>query len=399
MTDIYTRAGEAFISPEDMEACPPGTVILASGRQYTRQNDGSWEWGDSRYNSRQFHPRSCQVVSYPEGTVVVARPQETLAQYKWRFRNYALTSATNHSVSYEASKAVLDRLGTQLPVGRGVQVSDQRAWQDLPPGSMAFTGSPEVGSLTVWEKDAGGRWRTKVGDRSMDGTITIYRVGYEDTDTPEWVAAVSTDEQADAEQINEFNARVWRDGWALKRSQGWCSTYESILREFGITRACTRLVGHNGLRVGERVDPATAATLPLGSILRWQSSAEPDTFGLYVRASNVRNAAGTVKIGGTEGCPERNYHSSMEVMYVTAEGHPEWQINEQGRDLEALVAVLNPGIQFSQGEENSPQYTLARDGLIEPNVSGGVPETGRWTVADFGSTANFTIHNYPGVTL
>lgn len=396
MTQTHTPIGSAPIDLDELDSFPPGTTCLNSGRRYTRLDDGRWQWNTNYYTTPQFRPETMIVETYPAGVEVVPRPPETLEQYKWRFRDYALVSARNHSVSYEASRDVLDSLGTNLPLGRGVKVGDEGTWQSLPEGSMVFSGSPENPNLFSVMVKEDRRWVTKIGPGTIDNRVTVYRIGDNNSvEPPEWLTSVSTDAQAEAEKIAQFKAEVWRLGWKLKKAQGWCSTYEHILQSFGITRNAIQ-VGVNGIRIGQRVAPEVAASLPLGSVLKWTSRDDDSVWGLYVRASSASNVAGTVKIAGTEGCGDRNYRSSMMVLSIPVEERT-WRLDGTTAEIAAIMDALPPGITFSNVDEGSPEYKKCRDGRYNGRRDDDL--NGRWSLIDFGNPPTITIHTYPGVTL
>lgn len=406
-TIMYVPVGDTIPDQDEMEAMPPGTVITTSSTEYTRRDDGYWyRASDNRaYRTNQFtRTRQVRVVSYPVGTRIEQRPPESLEHYKWRFRQYALACANQHGVSYHASRDVLDALGTgprDLPMGKGLLSTDTQTWQNLPEGSMVFAGKPEMpGSFTVFEK-SGSRWLAVLGSGSLpNGPVTIYRVGAENPAEPPWLVSTDLDAAAEADKIAAFKADVWRQGWQLKRTQSWCSTYEAVLREFGITRASMNHTSMNGIRVGDRVSPDQAAALPYGSVFKWQSSTDGNTFGLYVRARNADNIAGTLKVGGTEQCSERNYHSSMQVLSIAATDNTTWCIAGSTVEVRAYVDALKPGVRLATGDEEQANYGKALDGKIINRYQGDpIPETGRWAAADFGENPNFIIHAYEGVTL
>lgn len=400
MTEVYVQVGARVPDLGLMETMPIGTVIENGSRQYTRNEEGYWVLNGTRYLSTQFRPPTMTVVSYPEGTVIKEPPVETIERYKWRFRDYALNAANNHGVSYEASRETLNELGTDLPIGRGVRTQDQSQWRRLPEGSLVFTGQPHLpATFAVYEKISTNTWQPRLGDAPMVNLVTVYRVGRDGTDQPEWLTRVCTDAASEIEAINEFKAQVWRLGWRLKKVQGWCSTYEAVLREFGITQAASRVASSQGVRVGERVAPEVAATLPMGSVLRWVSSTDQANWGLYVRCA-ASNVAGTMKIGGHGNCSARNYHSSMEVISIATAQFPQWIWDYHTATAHVFFDALVPGVQFSNhgDPEGSPQYVKALDGRIETRVGDTIPDTGRWRIDDFGDTPSIIIHTYPEVS-
>lgn len=396
---VHVQVGEVVPDLVELDRLPIGTAIARQGRVYVREEDGMWMWREHRYTSNQFTPGAMTVDSLPAGVVLVPRPVETLEQYMWRFRDYALWSASNHSVNYEASRDVLDALGTTLPLGRGVTLRNHRERDALPVGSLVYVGQPSMpNTFSVLEMDAG-RWRRRLGTTPMQEIVTVYRIGMDPTPIPEWLAPVSTDATVEAERISKFKADVWRAGWRLKQSQGWCSTYEAVLRDFGISRSSVNQVVRNGLRPGARVSPDVARTLPFGSVFKWVSSTNPQEFGLYVRARNFPNAAGTAKVGGTTESA-RNYHSSMEILFIATDPETQWTVDGTTAEVHAVLNALNPGIGFATGAETRPTYIKALDGKFSTTDRHLVPpETGRWHITDFGSTPDFIIHTYPGVTL
>lgn len=398
---IYTRPGEQFTCLDDMEILPVGSVFETTNnnRQYTRQQNGNWLTpSNGEYRTNQFRPTQCRLISVPEGSVTQMRPTETVEGYMLRFRDYALSAARNHSVNYDASLETLNALGTNVELGKGVRITDPNSRNRLPEGSMVFSGNPEIpDSYAVFEK-RNSTWHRVLGSNGIPDSVTVYRVGNTVPTPPSWWREDATVEE-EQDKIADFKAEVWRLGWRLKRAQGWCSTYESILRDFGITRAALITRTHDGIRVGHKVSPDQAKALPTGTVFRWQSVSNPLEWGLYVRCQ-VDNAAGTMKIGGTTQS-DRNYHSSMEVLSLASDQDKTWPLT--GTIARDYYNALNPGVRFAgPGEDERPSYIKCHDQRIVnwyDNTTGPVPQTGRWTYADFGQTPEFTIHHYQGVTL
>lgn len=394
----------------DLENAPVGSIIISGDTRYDRVADGMWERVNNRqyrYSPHDFQPHQCRVESIPEGYTYAPRPEETVHQYMWRFRQHALRGAVQNGVSYDASERALRDMGAgaeHFPLGKGVRMLNPQDMRSLPTDTLVYLGSPAFyGGFMVWQK-RGNSWHRVLGEggRSPEegrGGCTILTLGNSDA-TPAWVTASPS--EGEAGRIAEFKATAWRRGWELKREQSWCGTYENVMRQFGLTRDAIRHAG--GLRIGDRVPPETAANLPPFTLLTWQSQDHPDRSAIYVRSDASTNMARTLLVRGFGDSGSRAYRSSMVIAALPA-GTEEF---EDGGHRDSRVVIhdvslmdkMPPGTEFKV-THNGNWYMTCQDGKITDLHTRGQapPASGRWTGQDFGGQANFYIYTIGGMTL
>src|SRR5262245_63656248 len=87
------------------------------------------------------------------------------------------------------------------------------------------------------------------------------------------------------------------------------------MRQVGLDADATRLARSGGLAVGDRCNPEQAATLAVGTVLRWVSSNHPERWQWFIRDDTVVNAGRTRLLFGTA-TAHRSYRTSMEVLAV-----------------------------------------------------------------------------------
>lgn len=248
--------------------------------------------------------------------------QESLSRYKWRFRNHALRAAVINGVNLSACVEVVDNLGTDLEVGPGVAVSNRHDMSAMPEGTVVRVGQvDDWRRLAVFRKRAG-RWvwvlGGNVGQRLTDEsgyTVTVVSFPDNDLQPPDWLA--EEPDESTRREIAEFMQQAWAAGNELKEEMDWCSTYDNVMREFGLTSAAIRrakaTAQHDGV-----VNPGQAHELPLGTVLRIAPLRGGSKVVWYMRTDNPHNRAGTTRIFGFDantGAEVRgNYYPRMEIV-------------------------------------------------------------------------------------
>lgn len=391
------------------EKVPVGTVMKSGAYDYQVTGDRMWERVSNRqyrYGVGDFTWANCAVVSFPAGMEYLETPRETLAQYKWRFRDHALAAAVANGVNYSASDRALQDMGAgadQFPLGAEVRIKNPQFLQNVPTGTVVYRGTPgDVNGFSVWVKNRGGSWNRLLGNpnhrspRDMVAPVTIHQ--YQGSHAaPEWATVEGTDE--DESLIAEFKATAWSRGYQLKREQSWCGTYENVMNQFGLTRESVRRNGHV---TGTRVSAEGAAALPEGTFLGWQSSNNPAERVLFVRTNTVSNVARTVKVDGTDGSSDRNYHSSMVVVSIPDAGRGWAECRAEMPVSSPWVHLLPIGTTFTNSENAQFQYTPEprnADGILGARQISDTPGYRRWDISAFGEGGMLFINNIGGVTL
>lgn len=389
-----------------VDLLPVGSVMRYSSTDYVLTADRLWEnmsRPDLRHNNSDFNLHRATLRSFPNGMGYIELRQETVGQYKWRFREHALASAVQHGVSYTESERALRDMGAgpdAFPFGAGMMIKNpQTASRDVPNGTIMYAGRPDVTrGYVVWERRAG-RWVRLLGEpvRSPGEARSTYTIASINGDTtpPEWLRSEGTEE--DEKAITEFKAVAWRRGWQLKREQSWCGTYESVMSAFGLSRDVLRSV--NGIPNGGRVSAEAASALPVGTLLGWVSENNPEDRVLMIRTNAVSNVARTMKIGGTPESSGRNYHSSMQVVSLPAvDERTGWEgYRTEIENNSPWRRFLPAGTTFTNAENGRFDYVIepnegARQGRDEPGYR-------RWGLNDFGVDGTLFISHIEGVTL
>ena len=409
MNVTYGHVGDRIERAEQMEELPPGSVIYEASspdNKFTKREDGRWQRGrdGSTFRPNQFAMGGRNVVeSIPDGWVSRPRPQENVQQHMWTFRDRALWSAHNHSVDYHASDMAIAEMGArreEFPLGRGVRITNPTDRDQLPNGTVVYSGDPARPERFGMFEKVNGRWKHLLGEQqAAPAELTIHTFAGS-TEQPDWLAREGTEE--DAEAIANFRAKAWQVGWRLKQSQGWCSTYEAVMRDMGLTAAAVRAATHRGVRVGDTVRPDMAHDLPNGAIFQWTSSNDTSEVAFFVRTMTSDNRAGTLRIGGSaSSTSNRNYRSSMRVLFLPTPDEPYgWQPD----DPAGVFALLNPGVYIGMDTLN-PNYIKAMDGKVEQvrraviDHQEETPPSGRWNLRDFGRAPNMYVVGFKGVEL
>lgn len=376
---------------------PVGTVIRDAHNTWTKESPDIWTNAESgaRWRDTDLAANGTnRIVSFPSGAQTYDLPQETVEQIKWNFRVGALAAATSHGVGRDTVERTLAEMGIGAKdmaptLGAGVRV-DNQSMNDLPDGSTVYSGSPNaLRHFSVQTKKAG-RWVTVLGERSrLDTLVTVQSVAGDLTE-PGWLTREGTEE--DVEAIQDFKARAWRVGYALKRSQGWCSTYESIVHGLGVTEADLHRTRVGGFAVGDRVQAPMVAALPVGTLLMWINSTRPDEWGLYVRDDTASNTPQTRRVAGVPDSNE-NYHRYMTVVAIPANGGTEigWSIPG---DPARIWAALPGGTVFTYGG-GGDEFVKTRDGLaVDRRSYRPLQNNGTYSEGQFGTNPNFTVRGF-----
>lgn len=386
MVDIVP-VGEGIHYTEQIAAMPVGTVIAVATRPsqtYTKIADGEWaQYGREHRTHRDgdFSPGGYNVVvSYPAGTDVTPAVHTAL-RYRWKFRQHVLQAQAAHSVSESRVVRALQQLQADedaFTLGPGLVVGCVHDLNRLPNGTVARYGDPvhyRMFGLFVMRR---GIWRPALGERTVPGLpVTIER--YQDSTTPpDWWTAVATD--GDTAEIAAFKALAWKVGWATKQDAGWCSTYESVMRSFGITESDSRVrpSATDGSRVGMTVGPHTAGLLPVGTVLCWRARMAPRTrVAWFIRTDLSSNQARTRRVftHRDDGVEMGHYADSMRVEYVPS---PDAEM-DLDVDLVTVWEDIPPGTVIHSG---GGWFVMARDhrvsALATPVHRGALPFHGTY---------------------
>jgi hypothetical protein len=191
----------------------------------------------------------------------------TLAEFKSRFAARVEEATAEFTPTHQrvARRVLADLDAVAGPVGR--RVADVEPAQ----GMVAMYGSPDQEGFTIWRYDEG--WKRWYGKGEQVTNCVV-------TSTP------GSDAPADeAAAIAEFKSQVWEQGQAVKQRFKWCSVFDTVLAEFGITdpnpppdfSSWTTLV-----KAQEGRDK-----LPVGAVI---GDAKGD-WGVFVKTSNEHNSA------------------------------------------------------------------------------------------------------------
>jgi hypothetical protein len=355
------QVGHMFRSADEYRAIPVGTVVRGT-YTYTKVDAETFVRSDNgrnvplrnmgrRGNIRLVSLGAPSSVTEPTENrtpgalipVEQAAPTETFEQYLVRFRDAVLGQATSSGVGLDPVLEACRALGVpeeSMYVGLEFRAGARIA-NSLPNGSVVRR---EGGTMFA---KFGGSWRRVVGQYHWDGMLTVVR----GPGLPSEAPAGLEDREAtveDVDRINEFKRRAWRLGAKVKIERSYCGDYERAMRAADIdgTRITT------GARV---VTAEEAASLPVGSVLRYQDPAYERRTRLYVRDDSAENPAKTRSIGGSL---TGDWHPTMRVEHL-----PDWR--------ELLLPVksfheMNDVPVGSQMRDSTVTWTKCRDGRWSP---------------------------------
>jgi hypothetical protein len=376
----HLSVGDGITDYAQMLALPIGTKIGPAGRgasAWVKVERASWEnltdGTASLTHYKNFTLRNYNTVKeLPSGEV----PMMTIQQWQWRWLDHIWASAETAGVASVTVTGAEQQLGideSTFPIGAGVRMKSNRFRSRLPVGSLIYTGTPEVLSrFGVYRTvEHGGTVRAVLGDyRSSTAGLPVTVLSVPDGTVADWANAPGTEE--DQEAIAAFKARSWLVGWKVKSQQSWCSTYESYMAQMAMTPDVLGDTRYNGISIGDRVDPIQAAALPPHSVLRWRKGDGTD-WAWFRRADEANNRARTQRLFGPETGSQRNYATSMEVLWI-GNGHP-WAIPLTTDEAECLP----PGARVTY---DGAVYRMAMDRRLTGN-SNRVEERGTWLPSQF----------------
>lgn len=359
---------------------------LPVGTKIGPRADSAWVKID---HSSWLNPRDDTACHYTQLSVrgtnkVQALPTTarlmTLKQWQWRWLDHVWWSAeqagVGHSVITTAQEQ-MDLPDSMFPIGPGVKMKSYHSQARIPVGALVYQGNPDDLTLGLF-RQTNGNWVHVLGDNTyFRGHQALTMASVPDGTDDDWATANGTPE--DQELISQFKARAWRTGWKAKVAHRWCETYESYMAQIGLTADVMRETSHNGLSVGDRVDPATAAALPERSVLRWRKSDGSD-WAWFVRDNDNPNRAGTQRLFGSlsNEASHRNYATSMEVLWIHEDEAEQWAIPATVEE----VAALPPGSRIDIG---GTIYRIAWDRRVTYDNT-TIAAVGTWDATQFGLT-------------
>jgi hypothetical protein len=346
---FYTglRPGQKVSSQEEMDALPNGTWLTStSSNTIRRMKGGQW----SSYG-QHLNPTFEQITQNGEVWVVdhIQRAMpETVEQFHQRFRDVVFYGEQTHFGSDNYSETALADLGIEFKPSVGMRVRNAHDVALLPVGTRVFVGHPDhPDSFGLYEKTGENRrsWTHLFGGAGVnpwENPVTIDALPEGDTvvtEPAEWFTKPATPE--DGEALFAARKAAWERGYRSKKDHNWCTTYESVVRQAGLTADSVQVPMPYGMEPGDVIASAEAVYLPLDAVLigfRGRTHAEIEA---YRRITGASNRAGVEKIITTR----RGLASQMMITGDT------WLngLLRQCREVEAIMPVY-----FSAMLDNLP---------------------------------------------
>ena len=381
------RVGEYIWGPVDLIGAPIGTTLTQSETARSRFTCvGPGQWTNPDHGTRRLTDRDVSgdgyyyIAELPEETVAEQGP-ETWGQFLWRFRDHVLAMSTRSGIHISPVQRALGTLGVgdERPLVPGMRVVNNT---DL--GRIAYGTQVSVGDRMDWShyglhvRDGRNGWTQLLGDyRGLPGgrrTIEAVPVPVEP-----WLDETVSDM---ASAISQFQVKAWLIGAKAKQENSWCGTYESVMKQLGITAQVLTNVTVDGLKVGDVITPSVARRLPPGSILVVNNGASREWF---VRDTAAANQAGTRRLWGygVNASDIAQYRRSMTIGYLAV------NIPDTNEPLpmnievdQTMFDLLPPGtvMHYVHGGGN---WTKATDGRLANGTTRTVPTRGGYTTNDF----------------
>lgn len=315
--DLITRAGlsvgDTLDTVEDFERLPIGTIIGPNeGEQWERVTTGfrNASDGDTVPVTGLSTGGYNRILSLPAMSGVPV--QETLQQFKWRFRDGALASAHRNGITIAPVLEVMERLDCRVSdfgLVQGMKIRNLTDLNELQEGVSGYVGDPDTGSeFGLWRTKGSGRWDRIIGDSNVPGERPLTIHDGPGVEPSGWTSANGT--AADKEAIDSFKALAWMIGVDYKYRYNWCAEFERTMEAVGIDASAAARVSFEGMVVGQTVDAEQARRLPEWSILRWQ---ERGDWMYYYRDNSSDTPARTTALFGPTG---GHWASRMEIIHI-----------------------------------------------------------------------------------
>jgi len=405
------QIGDRLHSFPEFHALPPGTTIgtrAGDRAPFTKGENGLWV-SVNTYDRNGISPENnfslgyMRVLTYPDNYTPEPAVPPTLTQFKWQFRDYMFAAQEMHGVSFDAVNRAMRELEVTddlFPLGVEMFIESSTERERLPEGTIIVSGNPQDVSRSGAFIREPSRWRA-LGL----GLLREPRRGYSayveampgSSAPPDWWTEIGS--SADEDAVLAFKQRAYQVSMKVKSNQQWCSTLESCISRVGLTPEIMHIRNVGDVRVGDQVNPETARTLPVGTVLRWQSQDHQATrVQWFVRDDSAQNLARTRRVCGyrEDGLALVHYARRMEVMAFPP---PEGGWMHLSVDLVRALPSIAPGTVLAYRVEE-PQYMVARDHRISGiyDVIGGAngqpPATGQHRLADFDSSEQLFVARF-----
>lgn len=287
---------------------------------------------------------------------------ETLDQFKWRFRDLAITGAERALSRHSYAVEILDALKIDFTPSVGMRIVNRFDRGQLPVGTRVYTGNPDDPErFSVAEKHTTG-WVPIFGPTVEVATAPVVVVdALPDPDSPgevktepdEWLVKVASPE--DAAEVRKLRRSGWVEGLKSKTRHSWCDEFERIMLRGGMSEELTKVSLPGNAKAGEAVSAATAAQFPVGTY--FSVSEDNRLVAVYVRVEEASNKAGTQRVWATPRWEKRgNYQKSMVLINEEPgieEGVPISNID--------MLASLPVGSRISLRDRGESFYQKMRD--------------------------------------
>lgn len=227
------RVGYALQTREEFNDLPVGTIVRETdtpSTTFTKTATG-WETG----NGVPMDVTGFELDGFNTIHFLPGRPGETLAQFKWRFRDQTLWATRAHSAAggVNATLKVLKVLGCMdLTPGPGVALRNEYDLASLPEATVLTRGEVhDPDRYEVWLQRAGVR-RIVLGNNHARSGLAYMIAEMPGVDRPGWLDEPAHDDEE--EQVVRFKKQAWDRGYEAKVEHGWCPTFEDVMRGLGV---------------------------------------------------------------------------------------------------------------------------------------------------------------------
>lgn len=311
--------GDVITTVEQLDALPEAAVLVRqqgtetcsawkigpNTPEYAREGwDGMWYDNyhgrlDAEALIRHLAPYTVTVESLPVDLF------ETLDQFKWRFRDLALTGNERALGRSDSAQQILGTLGIEFTPSVGMRITNRHDRKELPENTRVYTGSPDdPKSFALFQKINDG-WVKVFGEANTDPAQSVAVMvdalpveGGLKTEPDEWFSKVASPE--DAAQVRQLRRSGWMEGLKEKHAHGWCDEFERVMLRGGMSAELTKVQLPGGIKVGDSVSVEQARFLPVGSTFLFRDETG-EVVGLYRRIEEATNKAGTQRVWARNG--------------------------------------------------------------------------------------------------